>query len=456
MAPLPGQAKRREIRRQKITIKKYLKKAANAVMKAAVHPTPGRKFIGEMMDVDTNSGVRPLGLGLGRNMGDTSTISKLKKGKTFKRKKKDKNPSISQLHKRGITLNYEYRKTATGEEALAIGHTSMPGKVCAMNMWRAMLKAFLLQIGIIIKDYGNRMQNSGFLIGDQFTVTRFANGTSTGTTLFTVTIVDELSYDGLAHNFANEFDDLNNLQDDRLESFVFNPSASSHIPYSVMDLSVLKITVYTKSALKLQNVTVENAGDNETDDITRVPLSGYIYGMKGNNFCMKSNKNLLDGFFNVFNEEAIFSSYSRQQPTTFGPTGTIGFYGAGAANNNQTTFYKPAEPPKVYELQNCESRNQLVLGPGQIKNSVITQKFTVSLQYYFNLLYSKHNTSNSLLIYNPQQGKTNVIYVEKEVGRAANATNQINIWVELELKQSVLVHGSASKMTLPIQFQNNF
>lgn len=449
MPPVPSEVIRHRISRQKRQIRKYVGKALKAGIKAAAHPHPGAKFVDEMMTDAPRQ--------LGRNLGDTATISKVKPGKKFKRKKKkDKNPSIKQLHQRGITLNYEYRRVANAEEALAIGHTSMPGKVCAMNMWRAVIKAFLLQIGIIIKDYGNRMENNGFIVGDQFVISRFASTTSNVTTNFTVPIVAEISYDGLAHNFANEFDDLANLEDDRLENFSFIPSASSKIPYAVMDLSAMKITVYTRSALKLQNVTVENAGDNETDDITRVPLTGYLYGMKGNNFCFKSNKTLLDGFFNLFNEEAIFGAFSRQIPTTFAPTGSIGFYGAGVINNNQTTFYKPAEPPKVYELQNCESRSKVVLGPGQIKYSVLTQKFTVSLQYYFNLLYARQNTSNSLLVYNPQQGKTNVMYLEKEVGRVANATNQLNIWVELEFKQSALCHGSASKLTLPIQFQSNF
>jgi len=49
-----------------------------------------------------------------------------------------------------------------------------------------------------------------------------------------------------------------------------------------------------------------------------------------------------------------------------------------------------------------------------------------------------------------------VVYLEKMVGRAPTADNAVKVWVELEFRQSVLIHGPAHNFTMPITYQVDF
>lgn len=381
------------------------------------------------------------------------------KPKGFFKKKGKKNPSIAQIQKRGITLSFENRKiaTVTDAEAVAVGHTSMPGKICAINMWRALLKYTLTKMSCYVKDYGNLMTNEGFVAGDVFRINRYANGTTTTISSENITVAATTTYDRICADLAATFDDNPNLTDDRLDSIEFVPFTGSKYSAVNLDIQSIKISVFTKSILKIQNTTVEVSTDNQADDVNRVPLVGKIYGVRGNNFLRKSNTALLSGLYSANNEEAIFAGWTKAVSNVLTLT-SVGYYeaSAGPANNNQTTFFKPSEPPRQYELQNCVSMSNINVSPGEIKSSTLVQKYTFGLQYYFNLLYSTRNTDNNLLVYNPKQGKTNVMYLEKVVGRAATTQNAVTLWTELEFRQSVLCHGVGIDMTLPIQYQADF
>jgi hypothetical protein len=375
------------------------------------------------------------------------------------RNRKQKNPSIATLQKKGVSLRYELRKVASGDnlEAIAVGHTSMPGKVCAIMLWRAAIKHLLMKMGCLIKDYGNLMTAEGFVQNDTFILSRYDSGTANAIVQSPVTVGTTTTYDQLAAQFASILDDQTGLSDDRLDQLEFSPQSSSHWSATNIDLTTLKITCFTKSTLKLQNVTVEVAADNEADDVNRVPLIGKSYLMRGNNFLTRVNRSCLNGFFNQFNEECIIGQFDRQIIAELGGT-SVGFYeaAAGPNNANQTTFFKPSEPPKQYELQNCIGIRDIVVGAGEIKQSVLTQKYTFGFQYYFNMLYGKQNTLNDRLVYNPAQGKTSVMYLEKAVGRQATADNSIRLWAELQFEQSVMCHGKAQTFTAPIQYQTNY
>jgi len=373
--------------------------------------------------------------------------------------KKKKNPSVTALQKKGITVVYEARKTATttNAEAIAVGHTSMPGKQCAINLWRALIKYILIKAGVLIKDFGALMGNGDFTVGDIFRINRYTSNTATSTSSDTFTITSTMTFDLLCAQIAQLYDDATTLFDERWESMEIVPFTGSKIPAVNVELNNLRVTVYTKSVLKLQNITSDTAADNESDDITRVPLAGKIFGCRGNNFVKKSNGSMLTGLFNTADEDCLFGAWTKQTASVLGGT-SVGYYHAdsGPANSSETTFFKPAEPPRQYEISNCNAMGNVLIGPGEIKKNTLIQKYTFGVSFYLDLLYSKQNTSNSLTVYNPKQGKTSVVYLEKMVGRSATAENNVKVWVELEFRQSVLIHGSTSNFTMPITYQGDF
>jgi len=119
-----------------------------------------------------------------------------------------------------------------------------------------------------------------------------------------------MTYDQLCALIAAQYDDATGLFDERWESMEIIPSGSSKIPATNMELNNLKVTVFSKSVLKLQNITSDTLVDNEADDITRVPLTGKIFGCQGNNFVKKSNGAMLTGLFNTADEDCLFGACS--------------------------------------------------------------------------------------------------------------------------------------------------
>jgi len=300
------------------------------------------------------------------------------------------------------------------------------------------------------------MQSVGFVVGEKVRINRYSTGDTNTVQGDEFTIAATSTFDNIAALMADFYDDLTTFSDDRIDSIEFLPVATSRFTGINLNLVSAKISVYTKSALKIQNVTTENTADNEADDVNAVVLTGKLYGCKGNNFVKKANNKLLDGLFSPYNEEALFGSFAKQDASVIGTT-SVGFYnGAGLSNDVNTTFYKPSEPPKYWEIQNCRTKAKLAVGPGAIKTSVLTENYTMSFQYYLQLLIGQRNTNNSFLVYNPKQGKTNVMYLEKVIGRKPTEQNSIKLWTELDFKQSVVVNTSASRYSLPIQFQVDY
>jgi len=399
-----------------------------------------------------------------RGFSGTATLSgKIKRGKKYsKRQKIGKKWTKYGIEKNGITMATEHRgDMATGVEgeAILVGHTSMPSKFCAINMWRALLKYCLWKMNCQIRDFGIRCRSMGFQNGDKFEFQYYGNAT-TDTLSFIAFEVDENStFDSIAARFADNWDDRLDSFDDRIDSFNFfnNVGTTNYYQNCRLKISGLKVAVVTKSSLKLQNVTVENAADNEADDVTRVPLQGMLYECKGNNFRRKANNRTLPGFYAVANEHTLFEPQNKSVGNYYSGT-SVSFYAesAGPGDNQQTTFYKTSEMPKPWEISNCKRARKFYIPAGGIRTSVLQTKFEMTLQAYFTLLYTYASTLNAARQYNEKQGLCNAIFLEKVIGRKNNTetgANLIRLWSETEFRQSTLIFGSESTFTLPITYQ---
>jgi len=400
----------------------------------------------------------------GKGFSGSSTLAgKIGRGKiTSKRQKVNGKWTRFGLEKNGITLATEHRGEATlpNAESIIIGHTSMPSKVCAINMWRAIFKYCLYKMGCQVRDFGILMTNYDFRIGDVFKFVYYDSGVIAVASEIPVTIDAFSTFDSIAARFAAELDDRLNSFDDRIESFLFEPSGTqNHWGGINLKLSNLKIAVGTKSSLKIQNVTVETNADNEADDVTRVPLQGMQYTCKGNNFRRKANNEILDGFYHPTNESTIFKGFTKSDGAQLAGT-SVGYYNnslvVGTPGNSvQTTFFKTSEMPKPHEITNCSTTKKFYIPPGGIRTSVLNTQFEMTLQSYYTLIYTYASTYNPVLQYNEKQGLCNAIFLEKVVGKTATESNSIKIWTETEFRQSTLVFGNASNFTLPITYQED-
>lgn len=389
---------------------------------------------------------------------------KIPRGKTYSKKQKRAGRWTNYgIEKNGITLATEHRGEATlaNAESVMIGHTSMPSKFCAINMWRAILKHILFKMGCEVRDFGRICLYQGFRVGDKFIYYYYSGAGDQVMVNKTYEISTTTTFDSIAAEFAGFLDDEGNLFDDRIDSFVFIPNDSNVNSWSwcKVDLTQLKVAVHTKSSLKIQNVTVENSTDNESDDVTRVPLQGMLYECKGNNFKLKANSKVLPGFYSFANEHTLFEGYTKSNAVILGST-SVGFYDRKAnttppADSDQTQFYKKSEMPKPWEVANCIRSIKFYVPAGGIRTSVIEKTFEMTLQSYYTLIYTYYSTNNTYLQYNEKQGITKAIFLEKVVGKTPTAANAIKLWTETEFRQSTLVFGGPSTYTLPITYQED-
>jgi len=384
-------------------------------------------------------------------------VKKTMKRKYVKKRRGNKKINAKSLVKNGITVRYEKRKTLVTDdaEAVIVGHTNMPSKFCAVNMWRAVCKYVYLKAGVFIKDYSALMTAFGFKAGDIIRVNYFTTPQTDTITQYDY-VVDNLStFDAVSFFFANGFAGVNGLNDragDRLNSVQLIPhTGNATINATIVEVNTLKITVSTSSVLKLQNVTQETTADNESVDVTRVPLVGKEFVTRGNNIVKKANNILVPGAYSTYNDDALYQGWIKQNATT---ANDIEYY--GNANTGDSVFKKPAEIPRKADFQNCVSEKMTQIAPGEIVVSKNVAYYTFGLNYYFKLLYTSGAATQSTMNYENRLGKTKSFYLEKMVGRVSVAANDIKLWSELEVKQSVLVHGPYGQYSVPIQYQIDY
>ena len=395
--------------------------------------------------------------------GYTKYSGKLSKGKKYSKKISRKGQMTDYgITNKGIQTHFEFRKTMTAAnvEGVFIGHTSLPGKQSAINFWRAIVKYLMVKLGVEVRNFGLRMFDFGFGNFDQIAVYWYENQTQAAPFPTIATINGATTFDNVCAQLANSFavaGDSLSASTMKLDSIVYipintpNPSPTAKLGRGNINLNCAKIAISTVSKLKIQNVTVETAADNEADDVTRVPLQGRMYNCKGNNVEFKSNRNCLPGFFNSNDEVALCQTFTKADASIVG--GNVqNFYD----NDTQTPYIKTTEMPQEWEITNCNRTGLFVVQPGDIKVSELSNKFTVSINYMFRLLYQARVGKTDTLGYNDKAGKTAAMYLEKVIGRAPTISNSIVLWTELEFKQSMCVTGKMNTYTIPITYQVDY
>jgi len=357
------------------------------------------------------------------------------------------------IEKNGVTVAYELRRVIAvpDTEAVAVGHTSMPSKHVAAQFWRALTKYLFLKMGIEIIDYSQEAITLGFVAGDIIRLAYYSTPQPVTYNLVDITISAGKSLDEIANDFTVFWDDILNLSTHRMGRWIFLPQPTSRFQGFDFDISNLKMSTFCKTHLKVQNVTAETDQDNEADDITAVPLQGMIYKCKGNNFVRRNNGRMLSGLFNGQDEIALYGTWTKNDSAATGGVG-LPFYSVAS----QSTISKPAEVPKPWEIKNCINNSKIYVPPGAIRTSSFSTLSEMSLNSLFQLIYGTQLTQSTNAIYSENLGHTNVMYLEKTVGRASTNQNRIKLWTELEFRMGMLAHGGTPRYTAPITTQINY
>jgi len=142
---------------------------------------------------------------------------------------------------------------------------------------------------------------------------------------------------------------------------------------SHMDLSTMTVDLFTKSELKIQNVTIPNVDAVTEDNVNNVPLVGRVYNMS--QWCPKSSdddNNLLD--IGIQSTGMI----------TWGPQRVTG---------QQYEAWK--EPPPSKAFLNCSSSSTVRLEPGMIKNHYSSTRKSMKLEDFLIAMAFNNSTAST-------------------------------------------------------------
>lgn len=341
-------------------------------------------------------------------------------------------------------------------EAVQVGHTSLPQRPVLLAMCRALLKYCLKPI-VKVTEFSQLMcdttagNGTAFRANDGLRFAYYPNWNSNTLAFINVTVLATDTFEtcvkklyGLILGLASS-GSINNI---RWKQFEYDPddtAVGNQYQWYTVPLNSLTVELHTKSAMKVQNRTVNIVGtEDDADDVDNVPINGYLYNCKGNNFLSKTQRTILKGIDsaaigggpNTVNNDVILFEGSTKSTPTFA-VGDSYFTTSGISEN---TFSKPAEPPKPYQIVNCKKAAKIRINPGGIKTSIVTTKTKTGFSYMLGILCGDNNGVGDLVQkYSAKTGYCNVMHLEKTIGSNASpvaiaAEVQLDIWCSVSAK----------------------
>lgn len=349
-------------------------------------------------------------------------------GKSYRRRKR-------QVF-RGIQFNNEIVGTVSDDRCVYVGHHDSPMQTLAKYLTYALFKALMNKGGIEFSSFNSFCAGSigtGDIIGIELRLTPLAAITAFSITVPTVT--STTTFGSVAEQFwVSVFDNLivgtgtpggaNGVASSRLLKLYWNKAALGGNQDQI-NLSDCNFDWMIKSALKMQNRSINTVEDDESTDVNNVPLIGKTYQFKGNVMLPNDTQ---DG--------AVFLP----------PDNSNGLMAFGAGSNSVLQ-----EPPEAYFFQGKPKFTKVSIAPGGIKTSVLTSKKSMNISAFYrfcNGLYRSVLGSNPL--YNPM-GASRMFGLERTIARQAGETSPgIQVAYEHDIKYWLSVNYKSSKVTQQI------
>lgn len=185
-----------------------------------------------------------------------------------------------------------------------------------------------------------------------------------------------------------------------------------------------------KSSLKIQNRTVNVAGNVDADDVDNVPIYGKYY--EGNGNYIKAPSNDLAGRDDIYISPQA-GSYQ-------------GILQATADSGSQL-----AEPPRPSQLQNVKRHGKAHLDPGEIKTSVIYHNIKIGLNRLIAAMCYRHAIVNR-----SQLGNYRVFAFEKMIKTGLETEiTQMKYAYELDEKRFISITAPKIGLTNTVLMLSN-
>lgn len=205
-----------------------------------------------------------------------------------------------------------------------------------------------------------------------------------------------------------------------------------------VDLTKARIQLYNKSALKIQNRTINSAGNDESEDVDNVPLYGKSYEGYGNYAYFKHGRDTFKSL-NMSNLQVnspvdpIFGAGYHKYPV-----GTYKFYGSTGTPGGLDAL---VEPPVQSQFSHVAKIGKAHLDPAEIKSSVLEHSTSSNLNVMIKKIVQVNN-ANALDV---PIGKYRFFIMEKMI-QAVTTTevNAIKLAYEVDSKYGCVITAPPS------------
>lgn len=376
--------------------------------------------IGLLIDpsVRTNS-TRSRSASVGR--GSTSRLGGVFSNKTNSKKLATTTSQKTQGYhmKNGVFVSKEVGATyalGAASACLYIGHSTSPQKTLQLSMFLALAKKLLVLQGISVNDVDAAFPQTS---GDKITIAYRDNyQPGTAEQYYQYTTTGSTSARNLADAWMTTFATKSNQLNLVYIEWLPGTSASVY-SFKKYNLRNATLKVNVKSVMRMQNRTVNKAGQINVDDIYAIPLIGKEYGGIGSGTTYFGTTNLANSPF--------------------------------IAEDDHGLIIKPAdavslqEPPPKIAFKPLKYAKNLTIGPAAIKVSSLSDNMTIGVNKFITKVW---NGTTGLITYDMNSyGKFRFFGLEKCIESNVPAEGE-NIAIGYQLQYDVGVSVSLKAYTM--------
>jgi len=265
----------------------------------------------------------------------------------------------------GVTGSFESGTTIQARDCLYVGHATGPRDIIMLYAMMALIKSLSKQMGVRITAIDEPLTNAGFVVNDEFRLIYRTepNTLAVSTQTASVGAGEHLSFvAGKLASLAFTATDLTNVQFLELQ---FVPIGTTSFQKSRIALEYTTLTYVIKSAIKMQNRSVNALGETVDNELDAVPVYGKSIAGKGTG------------------TQALF-------PNTAKAPAQIVCSLVNGRIEQDTLDARLKEPLSGYFFPNSNKQGKIHLDPAQIKTNVLTYKRTLTLGKLFKEFYHQN------------------------------------------------------------------
>lgn len=324
----------------------------------------------------------------------------------LKTRRKSRKPKGWQAGK-GVTMTFETGGVLGNQDIVYVGHATGPRDRIFEQCSQTMLKLLMTKMNIRIRDFDAPLSEIPIPATSQFRFTYKLNASTATTTVDTYIVGAADTFNNVAFFFSNLWAGSTNYSEVMPLTFAY--VGDGGIQNASIALEALMFHFDIKSSLKLQNRSINSAGNDQVDEVDNVPLYGKSIGGTG-------------------------TGVQARFPSSTSPANIFGSLSNGLISK-VTIDVNSTEPLSGYFWPKSSQQGKIHIDPGQLKTSVLSTKRSISLKLMLKM-FSTAPVNNTGLI--ASFGKYRFFQLEKMIDTGV----AINLLVAYELNTSMSCYAT--------------